>query len=250
MDTYVKKTASCKGLLLFLLVSGMSSCTSYLSSEKINDISLICAEIEITQNPTDKTENSVVVNLLDKNGSRISSNSLTIFVNGVEEKLSHKQGLYYNDESKYILSNVPVNEMYNVEIKLSNGEKHFLGSVKSLAEEKIENIECKEAGDLNNDFIIRWHGLTDIDELSVFVGMKENTEPNVTTMTNRDEKIIKIKNSGSFTIQRSEYKYSKSTINLIEFNFRTTKTGEINLKLLENSKITIKTLIEKKATFE
>jgi hypothetical protein len=250
MNTNMKKPSNHSVLFLFFFILGISSCTSHLSSEKINNISLIHAGIEITQNPTNKTDNSVVVYLADKNGSRISNDSLTIFVNGIEVKLTHRQGLYYSDESEYILSNVPVSKVYNVEIKLSNGEKHFLGSVTSLAEEKLENIECEKMGDLNNDFIVKWHNLIDIDELSVFVNMKEKIELNVTGITGKVEKIIKIKNNGSFTISKSEYKDTTATINSIEFYFRARKNGKTNPELLEGSRIIIETSIEKYVTFE
>ena len=245
----IKKLANYNFQFLLFFILGVTSCTSDLSNKKIENISLIYAEIEIIQNPLDRNSNSVVVNLLDKNGKRISNDSLTIFVNNIEEKLYHKQGLYYTDQSKYIFSNVPVNEQYNVEIKLSNGDKYFLGSVKALVEENQKNIECKELGDINSDFVIKWHDLNDIDELSVFVGMAEKTAPNITTMNNKEEKIMKINNSGIFTIPKAEYKDTNSIINGIEFNFRTTKSGKTNPKLLENSTITIKTSIVRNITF-
>ena len=246
---HLKRIVNYRILFLFLVILGISSCTSDLSNGRLDKLSFLSAGIEINQSPTDKADNSVVVTLLDKNGNRISNDSLLIFVNGIQEKLIHKQGLYYSNESVYVFSNVPVNERYNVEIKLTDGKKYFLGSVKALAEEKPGNIECKEAGDFNDDFEIKWHGLIDIDELSVFIGMKEQTEPNVTSATNQDEKIIKINGNGSFKISKAEYKKAKAKISGIEFNFRTTKNGTVNPELLKNSHITIKTRIEKYVDF-
>ncbi|CAM3957394.1 hypothetical protein MUGA111182_19330 [Mucilaginibacter galii] len=237
-------------LYLFLILLGISSCTSDLSNGKLDKLSLIYARIEINQSPTDKLDNSVAVALLDNDGNRISNDSILIFVNGIEEKLTHKQGLYYTNESRYVFLNVPVKEKYNVEIKLTDGKKYFLGSVNALAEEKPENIECKEAGNLKDDFVIKWHGLIDIDELSVFIGMTEQTEPNVTSATKKDEKIIKIKSNGSFKVSKAEYKEAKAKISGIEFNFRTTRNGTVNSELLKNSHITIKTLIEKYVSFD
>ena len=236
--------------ILVLLVTGMLSCTSGLSTEKLNNISVLHAAIEIKQSPVDKNDNTVIVRLTDENGRRVSNDSLTVFVNGIEEKLNHRQGLYYSDESSYVFSNVPVQDRYGVDIKLSDGKKYFLGSVKALAVENPKNIQCAEVGDINKDFLIQWHDLIDLDELSVFVGMTEKTEPNVTTMANKDEKIINFKNSGSFTIPKSEYKTGKSTINGIEFTFRTTKTGQVNPDLLPQSSISIHTEIEKYVTFD
>jgi len=246
----LKRISSYGVVFLFPFILGINSCTSDLSNKKLCNLSLICAGIEINQSPTNKADNSVVVTLLDKNGNRISNDSLLVFVNGIEKKLTRRQGLYYSNESVYVFSNVSVKEKYNVEIKLTDGKKYFLGSVKALAEEKPENIECKEAGNLNDDFLITWHGLIDIDELSVFIGMTEQTEPNVTTATNKDEKIIKIKSDGSFKISKAEYKEAKAKISGIEFNFRTTKNGLVNTELLKNSHITIKTIIEKYAAFK
>src|SRR6218665_576520 len=75
-------------LLLTLLLATVISCRSDLSKEKINDLSLINAEIEIVQNPFDKTGNSVVVTLRDKDGYRISNDSILIYVNDVEREIS------------------------------------------------------------------------------------------------------------------------------------------------------------------
>jgi hypothetical protein len=249
MKTNIKKLTNKNFLFSFILILVLFSCTSDFSNKKMKDISLIETNIDITQDPTDNSKNEIEVILVDKKGKRISNDSLTIFVNGIEEKLNHKQGLYYSDESKYKFLNVPVKDVYNVEIKLSNGEKHFLGSVKTLAEEKIENITCEEVGNVNNDFNIRWHDLIDIDELSVFISMAEKIEPNITSITVQDEKIIKIKNNGNYSIPKSTYKVDKSTIDGIEFNFRTSKTGKTNPQLLENSSITIHTLINRYVKF-
>jgi hypothetical protein len=236
-------------LILSLCLGTLFSCNSKLSTGKVEEIALIGANIEITQNPTDKKDNGISIDLFDDNGNSIINDSIKIILNGVEGELFHIKGLYYTDNSHYDFSNVPVNDKYIVEIKLTDGKKYLLGTINALSEEKIENIECLAKGDFNNDFLIKWHNLIDIDELSIFVGMTEKTA-NVTTMSQRDEKIIKIKNNGSYIIPRSEYKDSKSTINGITFNFRTTKIGIINPKLLESSKISIKKSIEKYVPFE
>lgn len=237
-------------LIFSLFLATLFSCNSKLSTGKVEDIALIDATIEITQNATDKKENSVIVDLYDDNGNTISNDSIKIIVNGIEGELFHIKGLYYTEDIHYDFSNVPVNDNYIVEIKMTDGKKYLLGSINALSEEKIENIECLEKGNFNNDFLIKWHNLIDIDELSVFVGMTEKTAPNVTTMSQKDEKIIKIKNNGSYTVPKSEYKDGKLIINGITFNFRTTKNGIMNPKLLEKSRISIKTSIEKYVPFK
>ncbi len=237
-------------ILLSLCLLTLFSCDSKLSTEKVEDIALIGAKINITQNSTDKKDNGVTVDLYDDNGNTISNDSIKIIVNGVEGELFHIKGLYYTEDTHYDFSNVPVNDTYNVEIKLTDGKIYLLGSINALSEEKIENIECLEKGNFNNDFLIKWHNLKDFDELSISVGATEKTAPNITTMLTRDEKIIKIKNNGIYTVPKTEYRDNKSMINSITFNFRTTKKGIINPELLENSEILIKTTLEKYISFE
>jgi hypothetical protein len=156
-------------------------------------------------------------------------------------------GLYYTDESKFILSNVPVDKFYNVEVKLTDGKKYLLGTVQTLENEKLENIECAEIGNFNNDFVIKWNNLIEVDELSIWIGV---TEVKTNTMTHKAEKVIKIKSDGSYTVPSSEFKDANSTINGIQFIFRTTKEGIVNSKLLPGSKIKIKKEIEKYTTFK
>lgn len=238
-------------LLLTLLLATVISCRSDLSKEKINDLSLIKAEIEIVQNPFNKTGNSTVVTLRDKDGYRISNDSILIYVNDVEREISHRQGLYYNEESCYIFSDVPAIEKYKVDIKLSDNKKYFLGEVNALGEEKEENIVCNDEGDFNNDFTIKWHNLKDIDELSVMTSalLKTSTDKE-RNYSYRDEIIKKIGATGSFTIPRTTYTDAESTISSLEFKFRTLKAGTMNPKLVRNSKITISTSIEKNVNFE
>lgn len=250
MITCISKPAYKTFILMFLFALAMPSCTSRLSNERITDISLIRAEIEITQNPFDKADNTVEVTLADKNGDVISNDHITVFVNGVSQRVTHRQGLYYSNTSKYVFSKVPVKEKYNVAIKLSDDKIYFLGAVNTLREEKGENIECAEQGSLSNDFVIKWHGLKDIDELSVFISvLLKKQKANEESYDLRPEKVIKIGSNGSYTISKSEYQDAKSVISGATFKFRTTKSGTINSKLIANSKITVKTVIEKSVDF-
>jgi len=238
------------GLLLFLAVA-MTACTSPLSSENITDLSLINAEISITQNPENKQANTVIVILRDKKGRRISNDSITIIVNAVEASLSHRQGLYYTNESGYALSDVPVKETYEVQIKLPNQQTYFLGSVAALPEESKEHITCRDVGDLNQDFIMSWKDLKGIDELSVFVSeLQKHSPANEKNYSYRPEQILKIGSSGTYTLSKGQYENDTAIISGIEFDFRTTKQGKVNPDLVTGSKISISTLIEKNVNFE
>ncbi|RYD97638.1 MAG: hypothetical protein EOP54_10295 [Sphingobacteriales bacterium] len=240
------------GLLLFLLFSTvMTACTSPLSEENITDLSLINAEISITQNPEHKERNTVIVTLQDKKGRRISNDSVTIMVNGIEASLSHRQGLYYTNESGYALSDVPVKEAYRVEIKLPDQQIHFLGSVNALQEVNTDNISCSEQGELNRDFTIYWKDLKNIDELSVFVSqLQKNSPANEKNYSYRPEQLIKIGSSGTYTLPKALYENDTTVISGIEFDFRTTRPGTVNPGLGKDSKISISTLIEKNVNFE
>jgi hypothetical protein len=237
--------------LLFIYILTTVSCKSDLSSEMVEDISLIGANIEINQNPTNKTDNGIVIDLFDDKQNRISNDSIEVIVNNIDVKIHHKQGLYYNDESSYSFSNIPVNEMYSVEIKLSDAKKYFLGSVKALAEENTNNIECVEKVDLNKNTIIKWKDLKDIDELSIMTStlLKTSTDKEK-NYDYRPEIIQKISSSGSYIFSKNDYSDPKSIISGLELKFRTTKFGKMNPKLLGNSKMTISTSIEKTIDFE
>ncbi len=84
-----------KHLILFLFFSlVLTSCNSDLSSGKIEDIGLIGAKIEINQNPTDRKNSWMTVDLFDKDKKSIRNDSIKIIVNGIETSLEHHQGLY------------------------------------------------------------------------------------------------------------------------------------------------------------
>lgn len=237
--------------LIGLMYVYLIACTSPLSNEKITDLSLITAEIEITQNPENKKANTVIVILNDKKGRRISNDSITILVNGVETSLSHRQGLYYTNESGYVLPDVPVDDAYKVEIKLPDQTVHFLGSVNALPEENTGNITCNEAGDINKDFIMSWKGLKGIDELSVSISeLRKNSPANEKNYNYRPQQILKIGSSGTYTLSKALYENDTAVISGIEFDFKTTKQGKVNPDLAEGSKISISTLLEANVNFE
>jgi len=236
---------------LYCIIISSVACTSPLSNEKITDLSLINAEIEITQNPENKQANSVVVILRDNKGRRISNDSVSIIVNGVEASLSRRQGLYYTNESGYILADVPVSATYKVDLKLPDQKIYSLGSVAALAEENTGNITCNEAGDLNKDFMMSWKGLKNMDELSVSISeLRKNSPANEKNYNYRPQQILKIGSSGTYALSKALYENDTAIISGIEFDFSTSKEGAVNPELLPGSKISIKTLIEKNVNFE
>ncbi|MBL7704213.1 MAG: hypothetical protein JNM21_01585 [Taibaiella sp.] len=237
--------------LIWLMAICLIACTSPLSSEKITSLSLINAEIEIMQNPENKQANSIVVILRDNKGRRISNDSVSIIVNGVEASISQRQGLYYTNESGYILADVPVSATYKVDLKLPDQKIYSLGSVAALAEESADNITCDEAGDINKDFMMSWKGLKNMDELSVSISeLRKNSPANEKNYNYRPQQIIKIGSSGTYTLSKALYENDTAVISGIEFDFRISKDGAVNPELLPGSKISIKTLIEKNVNFE
>lgn len=237
--------------LLLLCLIGIGACTSPLSTENITDLSLINAEIAVSQIAENKQANSIVVILRDKKGRRISNDSVSIIVNGVEASLSHRQGLYYTNESDYILADIPVDKTYKVEIKLPDQKIYFLGSVDALAEEHADNITGNETGDFHKDFMMSWKDLKGIDELSVSISeLLKHTPPNEKNYNYRPQQIIKIGSSGTYALSKALYENDTAVISGIEFDFRTTKAGKVNPDLAAGSKISISTLIEKNINFE
>lgn len=241
-----------KHLLLFLLcILALTSCNSNLSSEKIEDPGLIGATIEITQSPTDRKDNWMTVDLFDKDNKKITNDSLKIIVNGIETPLQHRQGLYYTDESRYHAENVPLKNIYNFEVKLSDGKKYHLGSISALSEEKIENIECDEQGDLNKNTVIKWKELKNINELTIYTSVLLKTpNSNDKNYSSKDVIVKPISSAGEFTIPKSEYFDPKWTVSGFELKFTAKKFGKTNPKLIEGSTISISTLIEKNINLE
>jgi len=237
-------------LLLIYLLTTISCNQSELSTQKVEDISAIGATIKVYQSPFAKNENSVVVELFDQKRKRISNDSLILYINTIEVTLTRRQGLYYFDESYYSAENVSVNNTFNVKIKLSDGKVHHLGTVKVLQQQSPEDIVCEEKGDLNKNTMVKWANLKEINELSISPSERLlASEDNVTSYGYRQEVVKKISGNGSYIYFKNDYTNSKSTISTLEFTFRTTKTGQINPKLLDKSSITVSTSITKSVSF-
>lgn len=229
----------------------LSFCNSKLSSEKVEDIALIGATIEIAQNPTDEKDSRTTIDLFDNNKKSIRNDSIKIIVNGIESSLQHRQGLYYTDESRYYSESGPINHMYNFEIKLSNRKKYFLASINALSEEKIENIECDEQGDLNKNTVIKWKDLKNINRLSIYTSTLLKTPNSNDKSYSGTGAIVKhINSSGEYTIPKNEYFDPKWTVSGFELKFIATKFGKMNPKLVGRSKISISTIIEKNINLE
>ncbi len=241
-----------KHLLLFLLCTlVLISCNSDLSSEKIEDIGLIGAAIEITQNPADSKDCWMTIDLFDKDHKSIRNDSVKIIVNGIETSLQHRQGLYYTDESRYYSESAPLNKIHNFEIKLADGKKYHLGSISALSEENIENIECHEQGDLNKNTVIKWKELKNVNELTIYTSVLLKTpNSNYKNYSGRDVIVKQISSTGEFTIPKSEYFDPKWTVSGFELKFTGKKFGNTNPKLIEGSKISISTVIEKYINLE
>jgi hypothetical protein len=126
-------------LYLFLIILGVSSCKSDLSNGKLDKLSLIYTRIEINQSPTDKADNSVAVALLDNDGNRISNDSILIFVNGIEEKLTHKQGLYYTNVF------IGMTEQTEPHVTSAINKDEKIIKIKSNGSFKVSKVEYKEA---------------------------------------------------------------------------------------------------------
>ena len=236
-------------ILLCILV--LTACNSSLSTEKVEDVGLIGATIEISQNPSDSNDSWMTINLFDKDNKSIRNDSIKIIVNGIETALQHSQGLYYNDESSYYSETPPINQVYNFEVLLTNGKKYFLGTINALPEENIENIECDEQGDLEKNTVIKWDNLKNKYELTIYTSILLNTpDSNDKNYSSKDVIVKQIGRKGEYTIPKSEYFNPKWTVSGFEFKFKATSLGKTNPKLIKGSTISISTLIEKDIRLE
>lgn len=239
-----------KIISILLLAIAVSSCKSELSNGEVTSISLIGANIEVFQDISNKNENYVIISLHDNNSTVISNDSIKIIVNDSVLNLHRKQALYYNDISNYNISNVAVDDLYTIEIQLTNGSKHLLGSIKVLPEENTDNIITNEKGDLNNNTVIEWNNLRTIDQLVISPSViLKNSEENITNYDYRPETTKKIDKKGSFTYYKSDYEDSKSNISSLNFTFSTIKQGKLNPEILSSSSISISTTFEKSVRF-
>lgn len=241
-------TVKLSPLALLLLVG---ACQSPLSDRKLNDLSAMDARIEIFQDLTNKQKNEVTVFLYDKDGKPIRNKSIKLRVNATNLVYAEKQELYYSTTSKYSASDVPIDQGYNFRITSSNGKSYFLGSIRPLAENKENNIICDEKGDFDNDLIVSWKSLKDIDELSIMKSVLLSTSTKTQQNYDSEPAITKkIGSSGQYIIPKANYTNSESIISGVEFKFNALKFGTMNPQLLEGSEIKIWGYIDKRIDFD
>ncbi|MGJ1269832.1 hypothetical protein ACR78G_21755 [Sphingobacterium spiritivorum] len=232
------------------LLASLSCNESKLSKEKITALSLIGADISISQSLTDKNDNEISVKLFDKDGNIISHDSVLIMVNGVDMALQKRQGLYYTTETRYYKTNVSVDKGYHLTISL-NGKWYALGSVACIAEVNEENIIADKEADRQKDYHIQWNNLKQINELSVSrsVLLKKST-PLEQIHEYREEEIHKISADGKFTVPVSYFSDSTSTISFLILKFNASKQGGVNPALIKGSQISVKGSIKKTTNFD
>lgn len=235
-------------LAILLFING---CESPLSKGKVEGLALIEAKVEMLQSLSDKKENSVIVRLYDKNGKRIGNKDITVKVNNTALDFKVIQELYYTTAPEYMVSNIPVSEIYKFEITLTNGKTYVLGSVKPLAESKESDIVCNKKGSLDKEFVIYWNNLKDVNELLIKKDILLNTSTKTSKNYSSDSVVTKtIGSSGQYIVPRSVYKNSESIISSLSIRFNALKFGNVNPALVEGSEIKISGSFNKTVDFE
>lgn len=235
--------------LLLLMV--ISSCRSPLSEKKVDVLSVIDARIEILQDLTNKNINTISVLLYDKDGKAIRNKDIKLKVNGTDLTYVERQGLYYTTTSEYSGSDVPVDQVYDFRIILSDGKSYFLGSIRHLGEIKANDIICNERGDFNKDLVISWENLKDVNEVSVTKSVLLNTSTKTSQNYDSEPQTPrKIGSSGTYIIPKSNYISSRSKLSSIELKFSALKFGVMSPQLLKSSEIRIFGHIDKTIDFD
>lgn len=238
-------------LIVYSLLIGVISCNK--STEKINTISDVKAEIGISQSLSDKNENTVLITLYDKEGKEIGNDSINVFVNQKKANYTIQQNLYYTKNYYYRIENIqPEDDKYEVEIQLISGKKFFLGSINTLKLSDDNKIICPEEAPLEKDFTIKWSDLHDINILilSKTVQILKKQEPNITTFSEQNGDTIKINPTGNYTIKKEKFSKSNEKLSIMVFTFDAQKTGTVNPELIKGSSITINGSHEKEVHFK
>lgn len=228
--------------IVSLFVLSVFSCNqSSLTNKDLLDVSVINAEIEIWQSLEKANENGVTIELYDKDNDEIRNDTVKFFVNDIPLRYIIKQQLYYTKDYYYHEENIkPVNNKYKLEIELPNRERFFLAEIAALKTVNKKDIICNENGKLDKDFLINWANLGDVNQLIIDKSTEtiDPKEPNITTY-NQEPDTVNIKSNGSYMIPKSTKKTSVGILNFIA-----NKTGSVNPKLLEGSKIEITGTLE------
>ena len=235
---------------LVLLLS-VSSCTSSLSDGKVEDLSAICAKIDIYQNLSDRKDNRVTVFLYDENNKPIDNKNINIKVNGIVLDTVKITRLYYFTSNYYSKHNIPVNDEYKFEIILTDNNTYALGSIKPIAESSENNISLPERGDFDKDVELSWRNLKEINELSISKSVLLKTSNELETNYEYEPTILrKIDANGNYRFPKSSFISSKSILSGIELKFTALKFGEVSKQLLPKSEIKISGQIDKYIGFD
>jgi len=236
-------------LVMMIVVSSCNS--SPLSNGELTDLALIGAKIEIYQNLSDKNDNSITVSLYDGDNNTVDNKNIGIRVNGFFLDTVETHGLYYTKSNFYAVNNVSVDDAFNFEIIMTDKKAYALGSVKTIAESSADNITLPTQGDFEKDLNITWHGLNEVNQLSISrsVLLKTSTELEK-TYPYEPEIIKKIGADGAYSISKSSFITSKHILSGVELKFKAQKFGEINHRLSAGSEIKIYGQIEKYVDFD
>jgi hypothetical protein len=236
-----------------MLIVVLSCDESKLSKGPVTSLSLIRAEIYISQRLHSKIENQVVVSLFDDEGKTIKNDSIKIYVNGTEVKYTVRQGLYYTSSTYYLKDSAsPQNNQFNFEIALPDGKKSFLAEVDALDLVNGQNISYSEKGNLNKDYEISWKELTGVNYLAIgrTLKVKKQEEPNITTFEEHAPDTIPILPAGRHVISKSTFEDSTHLVNILSFKFIAQKNGKVSPELAKGSSISINGNVERSASFE
>lgn len=243
-----------KIVAIFIILMIAISCNeSDLSHGKVDDLSLIRAEISIVQRLHDNGDNQIVVSLFDEQGKTIKNDSLKIYVNGTDVKYTVRKELYYTTTTYYLKdSAMPQNNQFVFEIALSDGKKIFLAETTALSLVNSQNIIYSEKGDLNKDVEVKWKDLEGVNYLEVARSLqrKKKDAPNITTYEERAPDTMKINSTGNYVISKSTFEDAEYQISALSLKFIAKKAGNINPLLVKGSSIIIYGNIERRIWFE
>ncbi|MCD0488876.1 hypothetical protein LPB86_11590 [Pedobacter sp. MC2016-14] len=235
-------------LLVLMIMAG--SCKSPLSDGKVEDLSAICAKINVQQNLSDRKDNSVTVSLYDDDDYTIDNKNIIIKVNGMVLDTVGTRIMYYTKSIIYFKEDVPVNNEYKFEIILTDKKTHVLGSIKPIEESNENTISLPEKGNFDQDLLISWHKLKEINELSISKSMLLKTSNKLETNYAYESTIVKIGAEGNYSFPKSSFINSKAILNGIEMKFTAQKYGKMNKQLLPKSEIKISGHIDKYVDFD
>lgn len=236
-----------------MLIVALSCDESKLSKGPVDSLSLIRAEINITQRLHSKIENQVVVSLSDEEGKTIKNDAIKIYVNGAEVKYTVRQGLYYTSSTYYLKDSAdPKNNQFNFEIVLPDGKRSFLAVVDALDLVNGQNIGYTEKGNLNKDYEITWKELTGVNYLAIArtLKVKKQEDPHITTYEERLPDTISIHAAGRHVVSKLTFEDSTYQVNILSFTFIARKNGKVNPELAKGSSISIMGSIERSVSFE